>query len=182
MVACSKCGEDVYLTGPDLPPDQAAAVYAAQGGDIPFEDIKVGAGGIAQPGRMFSFQVDAHDEQGKTLGSGTLTFFDPPFSTEQWGYGVDSGEVTPEFFGGIRGMREGGIRRFSLPRLDPRHTNAVTDLVDTEGRAVAHLSHDSSTILTVTLVRVCHPKFCSSKSYHFPGPTVVRKSQEVSCR
>jgi len=77
MLACSKCGEDVYLTGPDLPPDQAAAVYAAQGGDIPFEDIKVGAGGIAQPGRMFSFQVDAHDEQGKTLGSGTLTFFQP---------------------------------------------------------------------------------------------------------
>lgn len=181
-LACSKCGDDVYLTGPDLAANRAAVIYEAEGGDIPFDDIKVGEGRVAQPGRKFSFQVDAHDEQGNSLGSGTLTFLDPPFSTERWGYGIDSGTVPPEFLGGIRGMREGGIRRFTLPRLDPAHIYAVTALVDTEGRAVAHLSHDSSTILTATLIRVCRPRFCSSKSYQIPGPTVVRKAQEVSCR
>jgi hypothetical protein len=30
-------------------------------------------------------------------------------------------------------MREGGIRRFTLPRLDPGHTNAIAELADTEG-------------------------------------------------
>ena len=147
MVACSKCGEDVYLTGSDLPANRAIALYQAEGGDLPFEDIQVGSGRMAQPGRKFFFQVDAHDEQGRRLGSGTLTFLDPPFSTERWGYGVDSGEVPPEFFGGIRGMREGGIRRFALPGLDPTRPNSITDLVDTQGHRgsdVPRLRHASA--------------------------------------
>ena len=172
----------MYLTGPDLPPNRAMAIYQAQGGDIPVEEIKTGSGRMAQPGRKFSFQVEAHDEQGKSLGSGALTLLDPPFAAEKWGYGVDSGEVPFAFFGGIRGMREGGVRRFRLSPLDTSPANALTELNDMEGRAVVHLSRDSSTILTVTLMRVCRPTFCSLKEYQIPGPSVVRRAKEVSCR
>jgi hypothetical protein len=57
MAGCRDCGEEVYLTGPDLPPNRAMAIYQAQGGDIPVEEIKTGSGRMAQPGRKFSFQV-----------------------------------------------------------------------------------------------------------------------------
>lgn len=179
-VACSKCGDDVYLAGPDVPEKRAIAYYAAQYGDYPFEDIKIGSGRIAQPGRKFFFQIDAQDEKGNSLGSGTLTFLDPPFPTERWGYGIDSGEVPSEFLGAIRGMREGGSRKITLPR--PTSVNAHTDFVDTNGHTVAHLSGDGATLLTVTLDHMCSPRFCSSKSYSFPGPTTVRRAREVSCR
>jgi hypothetical protein len=137
---------------------------------------------MVQPGRKFFFQVEAEDARRSSLGSGALTFLDPPFSTEQWGYGIDSGEVPPEFLGAIRGMREGGTRRFALPRRAPDHIYTITALVNNDGHEVARLSHDSDTFLTVTLVRVCSPKFCSTKSYSLPGPTASRNAKEVACR
>jgi hypothetical protein len=127
---------------------------------------------MAQPGRKFFFQVDAHDEQGRRLGSGTLTFLDPPFSTERWGYGVDSGEVPPEFFGGIRGMREAWNPPLRAAWARPHSPQFHYSPGRHPGHTVVQMSHDSATLLTVTLVRICSPRFCSSKSYQLPGTSV----------
>ena len=78
-------------------------------------------------------------------------------------------------------MREGGIRRFALPRLDPTHTHSITALVANQGRTVVQISHDWATLLSVTLVRVCSPRFCSSNSYQLPGASVP-SAKEVACR
>jgi hypothetical protein len=60
------------------------------GGPFPSEELQIGKGRAAQPGRKMKIQVQAADHSGNSYGSGTVSFLDPPFPSEAWGLGVES--------------------------------------------------------------------------------------------
>jgi hypothetical protein len=153
---------------------------AIAGAPLQTEELQVGAGRPAQPGRKMKVRVAATDSSGNSYGAGSVAFLDPPFRTDTWGYGVDSGTVPPEFLAAIGGMREGGVRKFTLPAATS--TNAVTSLSDGESHhTVIQYPRGVEAIFTVTLEKVCKPKFCSTTMYAIIDVGKNKQSRETSC-
>jgi hypothetical protein len=182
LAGCSRaCGSKLFDDFPDYPPNKIAYYYIAiAGAPLQTKELQVGAGRAAQPGRKMKVRVAATDGSGNSYGSGSVAFLDPPFRTDTWGYGVDSGTVPPEFLAAIGGMREGGVRKFTLPAATS--TNAVTALSDGESHhTVIQYPHGVEVIFTVTLEKVCKPKFCSTNTLTLLDSGNQMRSRETSC-
>jgi hypothetical protein len=185
MGGCSQtCGSKVFLDAPDYPPGKIATYYMAMaGGPLTTEELQVGNGRVAQPGRKMKIRVEAADSSGNSYGSGTVSFVDPPFDWKTWGPGVDSGTVPPEFMTAMGGMREGGVRKFTLAAVPVSYTNAVTELNDGDSHQnVIQYPRGVEVIFTVTLQKVCKPKFCSLTTYSIIDVGKHRQSRETSCK
>lgn len=182
---CSRtCGSEVFLDAHDYPPGKIATYYMAMaGGPLTTEELQVGNGRVAQPGRKMKIRVEAADSSGNSYGSGTVSFVDPPFDWKTWGPGVDSGTIPPEFMTAMGGMREGGVRKFTLAAVPLSYTNAVTELNDGDSHQnVIQYPRGVEVIFTVTLQKVCKPKFCSLTTYSIIDVGKHRQSWETSCK
>ena len=185
FAGCSRtCGSEIYVDVPDLSPRKVISYYMEQGGgQFPTEELQVGKGRIAQPGRKMRIRVQAADSEGNSYGSGSVSFLDPPFAWQTWGPGVDSGTVPQEFMAAMAGMREGGVRKFTLPMVPIEYVNAITELSDGESHhTIIQYPRGREIIFNVTLEKVCKPKFCSLLTYAIIDVGKSRTSRETSCR
>jgi hypothetical protein len=78
-------------------------------------------------------------------------------------------------------MREGSVRKFTLSAAT--YTNAVTELSDGEShRTIIQYPHGRDIIFTVTLQKVCKPKFCSLTTYSIIDVGKRKEARETSCQ
>lgn len=77
--------------------------------DVVVEDIVIGTGDVAEPGKQVAVQYKG------TLLDGTE--FDSSYSrdSEPLVFVVDAGQMIPGFDFGVQGMRVGGTRKITLP-------------------------------------------------------------------
>jgi hypothetical protein len=78
LAGCSRtCGSKLFDDFPDYPPNKVAYYYMAiAGAPLQTEELQVGAGRAAQPGRKMKVRVAASDGSGNSYGSGSVAFLD----------------------------------------------------------------------------------------------------------
>jgi hypothetical protein len=154
--------------GRDLSSEQALHVSQATWGQVPFEDLRIGNGRVAQPSRQLTVQVQANDATGSQLGSGRITFFAGPLDFFK-DYQYDGGIVPDEFMAGLMGMQAGGERRFTIPKSSCREpgANCLFYSIGTNS-AVLQYPKDAAVTFTVDLESVCRPRIDLVTEYSIP--------------
>jgi FKBP-type peptidyl-prolyl cis-trans isomerase FkpA len=86
---------------PDLEVDLSAMTRTASG--LYYQDLVVGEGAVAEAGDQATVRVWLYVTSGQLL------------ETEQYTFLIGAAEAIPGFDEGVRGMREGGMRKLVIP-------------------------------------------------------------------
>jgi len=183
---CSIQSEGVWCDLPDLSPRQALALAQNQEGPASFppQDLTAGRGRVVQMGRRLTMLVEVLDDYGAVTGSGLVTCLYPALEPSQFDNipcQVSSGETPEYFFTAIAGMRQGGVRRITLPRTHTPPNSTMRFFIDAgTGNKLCEIPTDREVALRITMISIRRPKIVILTTYSVPAMR-NRKVTELWC-
>lgn len=180
----------------DYPPDHSVTLDAKTIEKYTIEDLSQGTGRMAQDGRRMEIQVEIKDEQNNVLTQSVMNYEYPAAESYYNGPQVHGlpypGNYPIGMAKAIMGMKEGGVRRFTLNEWKPIHGYAGTNKAFQE-KATRYLNsaHPSAQIMEsnkkgpmyfeVKLLKVCRPVYCLQTTFSIPASR-DKKVIEKGCK
>ena len=179
---CHACSSECNVF--DYPPEMQVELDSQSRQKFAVRDLKIGQGRYAQAGRRFKIQVKVQNAKKRILAQGSMSYEYPTAENYYRGEADLHAFPYPGNFPvgmaqAIIGMREGGVRRFTLN--DWRFIRGNSGNAAFRKKATRYLVSSENTqqimksdekgpmFFEVSLKKVCRPRYCLKTTYSIPA-------------